>query len=46
MDSQNFRQLKGKNVQKYTQEFRRRAPGLGVNLSSQENNFKIFWGFS
>ena len=36
MDWQNFRQGKGQNVQSYTQEFRRRALILGVDLTSQE----------
>jgi hypothetical protein len=34
MDWQNFRQAKGQNVQRFTQEFRRRALVLGVDLSS------------
>ena len=36
MDWKNFRQLKGKSVQDYTHEFRRRALILGINLYSQE----------
>jgi hypothetical protein len=40
MDWQNFRQAKGKNVQRFTQEFRRRALVLGVDLSSQETLLK------
>jgi hypothetical protein len=40
MDWQNFRQAKGKNVQIFTQEFRRRALVLGVYLSSQETLLK------
>ena len=32
----NFRQGKGRSVQSYTQEFRRRALILGVDLTSQE----------
>jgi hypothetical protein len=40
MDWQNYRQAKGKNVQTFTQEFRRRALVLGVDLSSQETLFK------
>jgi hypothetical protein len=40
MDWQNFRQAKGKNVQSFTQEFRRRALVLGVDLSSQETLLK------
>jgi hypothetical protein len=40
MDWQNFRQAKGQNVQSFTQEFRRRALVLGVDLSSQETLLK------
>jgi hypothetical protein len=40
MDWQNFRQAKGQNVQIFTQEFRRRALVLGVDLSSQETLLK------
>jgi hypothetical protein len=40
MDWKNFRQAKGKNVQSFTQEFRRRALVLGVDLSSQETLLK------
>jgi hypothetical protein len=40
MDWQNFRQAKGKNVQSFTQEFRRRALVLGVDFSSQETLLK------
>jgi hypothetical protein len=40
MDWQNFRQAKGQNVQRFTQEFRRRALVLGVDLSSQETLLK------
>jgi hypothetical protein len=40
MDWQNFRQDKGKNVKSFTQEFRRRALVLGVDLSSQETLLK------
>jgi hypothetical protein len=36
MEWKNFRQAKGQNVQSFTQEFRRRALVLGVDLSSQE----------
>jgi hypothetical protein len=36
MDWKIFRQAKGKNVQIFTQEFRRRDLVLGVDLSSQE----------
>jgi hypothetical protein len=35
MDWKQFIQAKGKSVQRYTQEFRRRALILGINLSSQ-----------
>jgi hypothetical protein len=35
-----FRQAKGQNVQSFTQEFRRRALVLGVDLSSQETLLK------
>jgi hypothetical protein len=41
MDWKNFRQAKGKNVQRFTQEFRRRALVLGVDLSSQETLLKL-----
>jgi hypothetical protein len=40
MDWQNFRQAKGQNAQSFTQEFRRRALVLGVDLSSQETLLK------
>ena len=40
MDWKIFRQLKGKSVQDYTHEFRRRALILGINLYSQENLLK------
>jgi hypothetical protein len=40
MDWKNFRQAKGQNVQSFTQEFRRRALVLGVDLSSQETLLK------
>ena len=40
MNWKNFRQLKGQNVQEYTQEFRRRALLLGVDLHSQDNFLK------
>ena len=39
-----FRQLKGQNVQDYTQEFRRRALLLGIDLHSQENLLKYIGG--
>jgi hypothetical protein len=45
MDWKNFRQAKGKSVQSYTQEFRRRALILGINLSSQETLLKYIGGF-
>jgi hypothetical protein len=44
MDWQNFRQDKGKNVQSYTQEFRRRDLILGTYLSSQETLLKYIGG--
>jgi hypothetical protein len=40
MEWQNFKQEKGQNVQSFTQEFRRRALVLGVDLSSQETLLK------
>jgi hypothetical protein len=40
MDRENFRQAKGQNVKSFTQEFRRRALVLGVDLSSQETLLK------
>jgi hypothetical protein len=40
MDWKNFRQAKGQNVQRFTQEFRRRDLVLGVDLSSQETLLK------
>jgi hypothetical protein len=40
MEWQNFRQAKGQSVQSFTQEFRRRALVLGVDLSSQETLLK------
>jgi hypothetical protein len=40
MDWKKFRQAKGQNVQIFTQEFRRRALVLGVDLSSQETLLK------
>lgn len=39
-----FKQLKGKNVQEYTQEFRRRALMLGVDLQSQDTLLKYKGG--
>ena len=38
MNWQIFRQLKGQSVQDYTQEFRRRALLLGIDLHSQERS--------
>ena len=45
MSWQNFRQLKGQNVQDYTQDFRKRALLLGVSLNSQ-NTLEIYWRFT
>ena len=44
MNWKNFRQLKGQNVQEYTQEFRRRALLLGVDLQSQDDFLKYIGG--
>ena len=44
MDWKIFRQAKGKSVQSYTQEFRRRALILGIDLSSQETLLKYIGG--
>jgi len=44
MNWKNFRQLKGQNVQEYTQEFRRRALLLGVDLQSQDTFLKYIGG--
>ena len=44
MNWKNFRQLKGQNVQEYTQEFKRRALLLGVYLQSQDNLLKYIVG--
>ena len=44
MNWQNFRQLKGQNVQEYTQEFRRRALMLGVDLQSKDTFMKYIGG--
>ena len=44
MEWHNFRQLKGKSVQDYTHEFRRRALILGINLYSQETLLKYVGG--
>ena len=40
MSWKNFKQLKGQTVQEYTQEFRKRALLLGVNLNSQDTLLK------
>ena len=40
----NFRQMKGHNVQEYTQEFRRRDLLLGVDLQSQDTFLKYIGG--
>ena len=40
----NFRQEKGKSVQRYTQEFRRREFILGVDLYSQDTLIKYIGG--
>ena len=44
MNWKNFRHLKGQNVQEYTQEFRRRALMLGVDLQSQDTLLKYIGG--
>ena len=44
MNWQSFRQLKGQSVQEYTQEFRRRALLLGVDLQSQVTFLKYIGG--
>jgi hypothetical protein len=44
MNWKNFRQAKGKSVQSYTQEFRRRDLILGIYLSSQETLLKYIGG--
>ena len=44
IDCQNFRQAKGKNVQSYTQKFRKRALILGIDLSSQDTFLKYIGG--
>ena len=44
MDWKIFRQIKGKSVQRYTQEFRRRDLILGIDLSSQETLLKYIGG--
>ena len=45
MDWKNFRQVKGQSVQIYTQEFRRRALTLSVDLTFQETLLKYIGGF-
>ena len=40
----NFRQLKGQTVQDYTQEFRKRALLIGVNLQYQDTPLKYIGG--
>jgi hypothetical protein len=40
MDWKNLRENRGKNVQDYTQEFRKRALTLGIHLYMQENLLK------
>ena len=44
MDWKNFKQLKGQNVQVYTQEFRRRALLLGIYLPSQDSLLRYVGG--
>ena len=44
MNWKKFRQLKGKNVQDYTQKFRRRDLLLGVDLQSQDTFLKYIGG--
>ena len=44
MSWQNVRKLKGQTVQEYTQEFRKRALLLGVNLNSQDTLLKYIGG--
>jgi hypothetical protein len=46
MDWKNFRQAKGKSVQIYTQEFRRRSLILGTDLSSQETLLEYIGGLN
>jgi hypothetical protein len=46
MNWKNFRQAKGKSVQSYTQEFRRRDLILGIDLSSQEILLKHIGGLN
>ena len=44
MSWKNLRQLKGKSVQSYTQEFRKRALTLGISLDSPETLLKYIGG--
>jgi hypothetical protein len=44
MDWKNFRKAKGKDVKRFTQEFRRRALVLGIYLYSQETLLKYIGG--
>jgi hypothetical protein len=44
IDWQNLRQAKGKYVQSFTQEFKRRALVLGIDFSSQETLLKYIRG--
>ena len=44
MNWDNFRQLKGQSVQDYTQEFRRSALMIGVDLHSQDTLLKYIGG--
>ena len=44
MNWKNFRQLKGKNVQEYTHEFRRMSLLLGVDLQSHDTFLKYIGG--
>lgn len=46
MDWKKFRQGKGQSVQNYTQDFRRRALVLGVDLSSQDTLLKYVGGLN
>lgn len=44
MNRKIFRQLKGQNMQDYTQEFRKRTLMLGVDLQSQHTMLKYMGG--
>ena len=44
MSWQTLRQLKGQNVQSYSQEFRKRALILGISLDSPETLLKYIGG--